>query len=235
MGDVLAIRHVAFEDLGLLGPLLECRGHAVRYLDASTDDLTALDPLVSDLMVVLGRPISANDEAAYRFLMDELQLVERRLAADRPTLGICLGSQIMARTLGARVYPAEDKEIGWAPVSLTEAGRAGPLGHLEDGDTPVLHWHGENFDLPAGAERLARTQICPNQAFAYGRNALGLQFHAEACAPALERWFVGHTVEIGATPGVSVAQLRADMRRHSSAMETRGAALFGDWLDQVGL
>jgi GMP synthase (glutamine-hydrolysing) len=213
---------------------LEARGHAVRYVDAPTDDLTALDPLACDLMVVLGGPIGVDDAADYPFLNDELRLVERRLAEDRPILGICLGSQIMARALGARVYPAKTKEIGWTPVTLAEAGLAGPLRHL-DGDTPVLHWHGDNFDLPDGAERLARTEVCPNQAFAYGRTALGLQFHAEACGPALERWFVGHTVEIGATPGVSVARLRADTERHSAAMESHGTALFADWLDRVGL
>lgn len=235
MGSVVAIRHVAFEDLGLLDPLLRARGHTVHYVDAPTADPAEIAASDGDLLVVLGGPIGANDDAAYPFLTEEMRLVERRLATDRPTLGICLGSQIMARALGAAVAPAPAKEIGWAPVRLTEAGRTSPLGHLADGETPVLHWHGDNGGLPDGATHLAATDICPNQAFAYGRTGLGLQFHAEVPAPALERWFVGHAVEIGATPGVSVAQLRADTRHYAAAMAETGAALFQSWLAAVAL
>ena len=130
MKTVVALRHVAFEDLGTLDPLLRQQGASVRYLEAGCDALDQLEALGPDLLIVLGGPIGANDEALYPFLRQELALLERRLAAGRPTLGICLGAQLMARALGARVYPAAGKEIGWSPLALTEAGRRSPLRFL---------------------------------------------------------------------------------------------------------
>jgi len=228
----LAIRHIAFEDLGLLEPLLVGRGFAVRYLDAPVESILDEDP---DLLVVLGGPIGVYEDAIYPFLRPELALIERRLKADRPILGLCLGSQLMARALGAKVYPGGNgKEIGWMPLTLTEAGRQSALRHLAPDKTAVLHWHGDTFDLPDGATRLASTAAYPNQAFGWGRAALALQFHAEA-TEGLERWFVGHACEIGMTPGLSVEGLRADTARHVAAMREQGRAMFGEWLDRIGM
>ncbi|MDN3518692.1 glutamine amidotransferase [Aquisalimonas lutea] len=229
----VAFRHVAFEGLGLLEPLLAERGFRVRYLDAGVDDLGAVDPLAPDLLVVLGGPIGADDDADYPFLTDEIRVLAARLAADRPTLGLCLGAQLMARALGARIYPAAGKEIGWAGIRLTGAGRDSCLRHLDGDETAVLHWHGDTFDLPDGAEHLAATDVCPNQAFRYGRNALALQFHAEAAGASLERWFIGHTGEIAATPGVTVPRLRADTARWSGPLTERGRRCFSEWLSTV--
>src|SRR6185312_9977283 len=120
MPTAVALRHVPFEDLGLLGPLLERRGWRVSYRDAAVDSFADVD---ADLLIVLGGPIGAYEDAAYPWLADELRATERRLAAGLPTLGICLGSQLMARALGARVYPGHAKEIGWSPLLLTDAGR----------------------------------------------------------------------------------------------------------------
>jgi GMP synthase (glutamine-hydrolysing) len=173
----IAIRHVHFEDLGAFDVVLRRHGYAVHYCDAGIDDIAGVDPLAPDLIIVLGGPIGVYDELAYPFLGHELALLERRLAAARPTLGICLGAQMIARALGARVYPAPAKEIGWGELQLSEAGRNGPLRHFTG--VPVLHWHGDTFDLPQGAELLASTEICPNQAFSFGRRAFACQFHPE--------------------------------------------------------
>jgi GMP synthase (glutamine-hydrolysing) len=234
MPHVLAIRHVAFEDLGTLAPILGERGLAVTYADAG-DGLAAIDPLAPPLVVILGGPIGAYAEADYPFLADERRIVAARLANRRPLLGICLGCQVLAMALGARVYPGPAKEIGWAPVTLTDAGRASPLAPLGAHGVRVLHWHGDTFDLPDGADRLASTPLYANQAFAWGRAALGLQFHPEVTAPALEHWLIGHAGEIAATDGVSVAGLRADAARHAGRLCDAAAALFGRWLDQNGL
>ena len=233
MPSTVALRHVPFETLGLLAPLLARRGHVVSYVDVPVDGLEHIDPQAPDLLVVLGGPIGVYENDDYPFIDAEVALLEKRLAAAKPVLGICLGSQLMAKALGARVYPCGIKEIGWAPVELTDAGRASCLRPLED--TPVLHWHGDTFDLPAGATRLASTRACANQAFAYGASALALQFHAETAGVAVEGWLVGHTSEIARTPGVSVKALRADTARYTPTIERAGTESFAEWLASVDL
>lgn len=232
MKTCVAVRHVAFEDLDLLEGVLAERGFALRYWDAPTADPAELDTLDPDLMVVLGGPIGATDEASFPFLKAELKVVERRLKADRPLLGLCLGAQIMARVLGARVYANPNgKELGWSELSLTPEGEASVLAGLAG--TAVLHWHGDTFDLPHGAEWLASTPVTPHQAFAWGQRALGLQFHAEVSARGLERWYVGHWGEISSLPDLPLASLRAQTGRCAPVIEARGRAVLGQWVDLV--
>lgn len=233
MRSVLAIRHVHFEGLGLVGDVLAEDRYQVQYVDAGVDDLSVIDALKPDLVVGLGGPIGAYEAALYPFLVEELRILGARLKAGRPTLGICLGAQLMAAALGARVYPARRKEVGWAPLSLTEAGRASVLRHVDDG-VPVLHWHGDTFDLPEGATRLASTEVCPNQAFSYGPAALALQFHLEVVQSDFERWLIGHACEIAhLRPAATVTTLRAETAQWAPRLAYRAADCFRDWL--VGL
>lgn len=233
MKQATIIRHLAFEDLGSLEAVLHQQDYEPRYLEAGVDDLSTLDPMSPDLLIILGGPIGVYDEQDYPFIADELRLLEQRLAADLPTLGICLGAQLMARALGAGVYPGGQKEIGWSPLQLTNAGKQSPLVHLTAENTPVLHWHGDTFDLPTGATLLASTETYQNQAFAWGQAGLGLQFHPEVTKLGLERWFIGHACEINATPEVSVAQLRADTARYAEALTAQATRVWSDWLALV--
>ncbi|MEC5399688.1 glutamine amidotransferase [Uliginosibacterium sp. H1] len=227
MKTALVLRHLAFEDLGLLAPLLTARGYALRYHDLGVDDLAAVEPLADSLMVVLGGPIGAEDDALYPFLTRERAVIRARLDAGRPTLGICLGAQLMASALGAPVRPMGVKEIGFAPVEITAAGLATPLRHLQG--VAVLHWHGDQFGLPEGSPSLAATGVCPHQAFMVGRHGLGLQFHAEADWRRIEQWLIGHTGELGQA-GIDIAALRAEAQRCGPLLEPALQALMDDWL-----
>lgn len=223
----VAIRHVAFEDLGSFRAPMERAGYKIDYCDPGVDELGALEPVVTDLVVILGGPIGAYDEVKYPFLNDELRILKDRLAAGRPTLGICLGAQLMARAFGARVYAGSAKEIGWAPVELTNAGRSGPLRHL--GNAAVLHWHGDTFDLPPDCERLASTGIYHNQAFASGPNILGLQFHPEAVKSGFERWLIGHACEL-VQADILPQTLRLQWKMHAPDLERRAEQMITEWL-----
>jgi GMP synthase (glutamine-hydrolysing) len=181
MRTALAVTHVAFEDLGSLGIELTHAGFQIELIDACTTNMHAIDALDPDLIVVLGGPVGVYDHVAYPFIEGEIRLLQSRLAAKRPTLGICLGAQLMAAALGARVYAGlHGKELGWAPVNAGSGHVSPPwFGTLLTPGLRVLHWHGDTFDIPEGAAHLAGTARYPNQAFAVGNYALALQFHPE--------------------------------------------------------
>jgi GMP synthase (glutamine-hydrolysing) len=230
MAQCIAIRHVAFEDAGLIAPLLEERGMTLRYVEAGVDALDAAGILAADLVVVLGGPIGVYEEDRYPFLHDEFAALRPRLAQKRPTLGICLGAQMIAKLLGAHVGPGPRKEIGWAKIALSDAGHGSVLAPLAD--VPVLHWHGDNADLPDRAVSLASTPACRHQAFAIGDTMLALQFHIEADPARIEQWLVGHTAELTAA-GVDPADLRAQAREHGAATARAGRTIISQWLDKA--
>jgi GMP synthase (glutamine-hydrolysing) len=230
MKTAIAIRHVAFEDAGTLEDVLAARDIGLRYLEAGVDDLAEANE--ADLVIVLGGPIGVYEFNRYPFLKQEFAVIEQALRRHTPLIGICLGAQAIAASLGARVYPGREKEIGWGLVSLTVAGRATPLDALAESAFRVLHWHGDTFDLPGGAVRLAETAITPNQAFAYGPKVLALQFHVEPRESEIERWLIGHCLELGAAK-VDLTQLRADTARFGPRLERASLKLFNDWLNQA--
>ncbi|MCI4679515.1 glutamine amidotransferase [Rhodoblastus acidophilus] len=226
----LVIRHVAFEGLGVLASLLTNLDFEIRCFDAGLEPFPVADMQSCDLLVVLGGPIGVYQVEDYPWLIVETAAIGERLRAQKPTLGICLGAQLMAASLGARVDPGQAKEIGYAPLSLTPTGLASVLAPFAN--EPVLHWHGDNFDLPRGSVRLAFTQACPNQAFAIENYALGLQFHLEVDPDALESWLIGHAVELSAA-GVRPATLRKQAALHGAETAARGMEVIARWLEGV--
>lgn len=183
------LQHVPFEGLGSIEPWLLARGceiTATRFYEDS-GGLPRLEEI--DLLVVMGGPMSVNDEAAWPWLVREKAFVREAIAAGKPVLGICLGAQMIASALGAKVYPNSEKEIGWFPIEAVP-GEVADLFHFPS-QAAVFHWHGETFDLPEGAVRLARSTGCENQAFQLGPRAIGLQFHLET-TPQSAREIVSH-------------------------------------------
>lgn len=230
MKTCLVLRHVAFEDLGTLASLLQHRGFKPRYLEVGVDRLERAQIEDSDVLIVLGGPIGVYEDDKYPFLRAEVALTSGRLGLLRPTLGICLGVQVMAKALGSKVAPGPAKEIGWAPVELTAAGRTSPLRHVEG--VHVLHWHGDIFDLPPGCENLACTIHCPSQAFRRGTNLLGIQFHLEPEPQRIEAWLIGHTVELGEAK-IDPSAIRQDTDRFGKRLQQIGVRIFNEWLDQI--
>lgn len=229
-GTVVAIRHVLFEDLGVLAPLLTERGYCIRYLDAGIDSVDTATLSSADLVVVLGGPIGVYDTDRYPFIAEERAAIGTRLALDKPTLGICLGAQLMAQALGAEVTSTGRVEIGYSLLTLTDQGRASLLASLES--VAVLHWHGDQFEVPPGASRLAQTPDFPNQAFSIGARILGLQFHLEADHMRIERWLIGHAHELG-THQIDPSAIRRDAGRFGPELARVAGTIFAAWLDQL--
>ncbi|WP_200806241.1 glutamine amidotransferase [Demequina sp. NBRC 110052] len=215
------IRFVAFEDLGVWEAEIRAHGYEVRYLDVGVDDV--VQAAGADVTIVLGAPIDAPDTTNYPVLADVRSMLEAR--RDRPTLGVCLGAQLMALAAGAIVGPGT-REVGFDTVDLTDAGHDSALGPLAG--TPVLHWHADTFTLPSGATLLAGNAANAHQAFSLGR-WLAVQFHPEADPEAIERWVIGHTGDLRAW-GVPASDLRRQAREHGDAATMAGIRMIRDWL-----
>jgi GMP synthase-like glutamine amidotransferase len=171
------LQHVPFEGLGSIEPWLS--GHDAKVTCTRLFEKAEFpEPESIDLLIVMGGPMSVNDERTLPWLVAEKKFVERVLAKKIPTLGICLGAQMIASVMGSSVFPNREPEIGWHEIEpVAPAGT--PFARIFDRKMSVFHWHGETFDLPSDAVHLARSAACDNQAFSIGDYALGLQFHLE--------------------------------------------------------
>ncbi len=231
MKRALVIRHVAHEGIAGYRTPVETAGYLIERAAACETDWAALDVISPDLLVVMGGPMGVYEVAAHPWITAEVAAIAHRLAAGRPTLGVCLGAQMMAAALGARVYPGPVREVGFGAVTLTGAGEGSALRHLAD--VPVLHWHGDTFDLPEGATRLASTPAYANQAFAVGDHALAVQFHAEMGDDARFAAWMEQDAEYIRGAGVEAATLWREHDRLGPAAVRAGQAMLGGWLAGV--
>ena len=227
MKRALVVRHVPYEGLAGFVQPIEAAGYAIERVGAADAGFGDVDFIAPDLLVLMGGPMAVYERDAHPWIDGEVSRLAERLAARLPTLGICLGAQMIAAALGARVVQGPVREVGFAPIDLTEAGRGSPVAALTG--VPVLHWHGDLFDLPDRATLLARTAAAP-QGFALG-DILALQCHPEMGGPGdpIDRWCEGADDYV-AGAGTTVAAIRADHGRLGPAAVAAGRRMLGDWL-----
>ena len=237
MPRLLVFQHVAYEILGTLNPLLKSYGFRIKYVNFGRDPEAqpALDGY--DGLVVLGGPMSVDETTTRPHLKTELKKIEEAMQRDMPILGVCLGAQLVAKVLGARVAPGPEKEIGWYDVSPTRDGLDDPLFRHFGECEKIFQWHADTFDLAAGAVHLAEGSTCANQAFRYGENVYGIQFHMEVDEPMIGRWLDNPDLqaEIAGLDGqVDPESIRRETRRHIGRLRRLSDAAFGDFAKLFG-
>ncbi|MEX2142835.1 MAG: gamma-glutamyl-gamma-aminobutyrate hydrolase family protein [Pirellulales bacterium] len=233
MKPIVALRHVPHEGLGSLEEIFRERGLVYEVLDLpgnaprtfQTDQLAGL--------VVLGGPMNVDDVDRHPFLADEVGWIQQAVAARLPVLGVCLGSQLLAKALGSDVYPNRVKEIGWYSIDWTPEAADDAIFAGCAASPHVFQWHGDTFDLPRGAALLASSPLCRNQAFRFGDRAYGLQFHIEVTAPIIGQWFnePGNCGELAGLDYIDPPAILATMPERLPALTELGRTALGRWAD----
>ena len=238
MRKLLVLQHVAHEILGTLNPLLKRAGFRIRYVNFGRhpDAQPNLDGYHG--LVVLGGPMSVYEDHLFFHLITEMKLIENAIQRNVPVLGICLGAQLIAKTLGANVYPNKQKEIGWYDLhTAPEAARGSILKSLGRTEK-VFQWHGDTFDIPASAVHLAQSPVCLNQAFRYGEKVYGLQFHLEVDEAMILRWLKvpENRQEIAELhSSVDPEHIHAATARHIERLHELSDQTFGEFITLFGL
>lgn len=225
----LIIRHVPHEGIAGFREPVESAGYALDRIEVDDPAFGSIDLTEPDLLIMMGGPMGVYEQDRHPWIACQLKRLARRLEADRPTLGVCFGAQMIAAALGARVYPGPAKEVGFHP--LTDVDPASPLALLADVD--VLHWHGDTYDLPDGVKLIASTPAYPHQAFKRGPNILALQFHAEmGLDPRFEEW-IGQWPEALEEVGTNPAAMRARHAECGPAAVAAGRRMITAWLAEL--
>lgn len=214
---VRVFQHADFEAPGAIGEWAAGRGANVEIIDWSSGRSTARDQQETDLLVVMGGPMNVDETDRLPWLIDERAAIRDHISAGVPTIGICLGAQLIARTYDAAVRPNAHREIGWFPIRLHASARRQPLLEGWPTEFTTLHWHGDTFDIPAGALPIGASDACANQGFIIGDRVVGLQFHPEA-TPSLVEGFIERAGSSADERWVqSAAEIRSGLR-HAPAM-----------------
>lgn len=230
MEDILVFQHDPLEELGIFAQVLEKQKRKFCYLRLFEGEMPTEDWEGVKALVILGGPMNVYEEERYPFLRWEKTILRTALKEGIPTLGISLGAQLIAAAAGEAVYQRNFKEIGWYPISTTPEGQMDSiLGYLPERPM-VFQWHGDGFELPKGARRLAFSDHCENQAFRMGRNVYGLQFHLEVTPPMIERWVDYYWKELAQSPYGSPEKIRADTGSYSQSLRYYGERFFSEFI-----
>jgi GMP synthase-like glutamine amidotransferase len=212
-------QHVPFEGLGCIQSWITKNNHQLTstkfYNNEPLPDLNKID-----FLIIMGGPMGVYDEADNPWLASEKEFIKNAIEANKIVLGVCLGAQLIASALGARVYPNKQKEIGWFPVSFNTA--LPPLGGM--GAFNVFHWHGDTFDLPNGAILHSSTTACKNQLFSINQKVMGIQFHLEATQEAIKAFVQNCGNEL--VPGLEFIQLEQEILQTTQYIQQSNQMMF---------
>ena len=222
---ILIVKHIDIEGPGTLGDFLISRREPFQIIDLGAGDRLPASPNDLKAVVVLGGPMNVDEEDRYPFLKPENDFIQKVLKENIPFLGICLGSQLLAKACGAKVIKSPVKEIGWYKVRLTPEGEKDPFLAGFKSQEPVYQWHGDMFQIPAGGQLLATAQGCPHQALKVGRNAYGLQFHVEVTDKSIKEWGdeYGHTAQ----------SMLEDYWKYKKAFDAQAQTLYQNFMNIV--
>lgn len=238
MSKLLVFQHVAYEILGTLDPLLRRSGFRIRYVNfgRSPDAKPSLDGYNG--LIILGGPMNVDQVDQYNHLKTEINLIQEAIHKRLPTLGICLGAQLVAKALGAEVMRNLEKEIGWHPVSLTGEGKNDPLfAHFQHTER-MFQWHGDTFEIPEGAVHIASSSTCKNQAFRYRDNVYGFQFHLEVDEKLIERWLQvpAHKREVENLKGkVDPEMIKRETTLYINRLKQLSSRTFSEFIKLLGI
>jgi GMP synthase (glutamine-hydrolysing) len=224
----LVIRHISYEGVAGFRAPIAAAGYRIERIDVTDKAFSTRDLAAPDLLILMGGPMGVYEQGEYPWIPSLIERLASRLEAGRPTLGVCLGAQMMAAALGGTVFAGPASEVGFGPVNLHPPAREGPLRHIAG--VPMLHWHGDTFTLPDDVELLASTPLYPHQAFRRGNTILALQFHAEmGLDPRIDTWIAGGGAAM-ARAGITEARLRADHDLFGPGAVTAGRRMIAEWL-----
>ena len=219
--NVLMLKHIAIEGGGTIEEYLLSKGHKIDRRELQDGD-SVPSKLDYDAIIILGGPMNVYEEDKYPFLKDEDKLIKEAIKKEIPTLGICLGAQLIAKAAGAKVSKNKVKEIGWYKVNLTEAGKNDPVFKGLGESFDVFQWHGDTFGIPENGTLLSTAELCTNQALRVGKNMYGLQFHMEVTDKMIYEWINSYDEELQSLKGViDVEKIRKDTKAKITSYKDR--------------
>lgn len=226
---VSIIQHHPAEGLGIIADILKHVAITPQYIRSFEGQSVPREISDAAGLIIMGGPQSVCDQDRHPFLRQEMRLIEDTLKCAKPVLGVCLGSQLLAATLGANVYPGKQKEIGWHRITLTDFAAKDSLFSGEPGSLIAFHWHGDIFDFPRGATPLASSALTAHQAFRYGRNAYGLLFHLEVNLPQVLTMVETFADELQSA-GLNGTAIKLNAHSHLPALQKIGREVFARWV-----
>ncbi|MBO9579327.1 MAG: glutamine amidotransferase [Sphingobium sp.] len=231
MKRALIIRHVPYEGVAGYRQPVEAAGYEIDRIDVSDPAFSQRDLVEPDLLIMMGGPMGVYEQEAYPWIRCQLKRLARRLEADRPTLGVCFGAQMIAAAMGGEVYAGPAKEIGFHAIAVRGDVSGNPLSAIAD--VPVLHWHGDTFTLPDNVELLGSSLLYAHQAFRRGRNILALQFHAEMGEDERIHDWIAQSPDSLQAAGQCPQRLRTDHTTLGPRAVAAGRRMIGGWLETL--